>query len=78
MQAHAVATISDDDFRGLQIVSADAAEHAERIREIEQLGATTVFLMNISGADPLAAVETYAADVLPAVRGRTLSGRRPR
>jgi coenzyme F420-dependent glucose-6-phosphate dehydrogenase len=69
MYEHAEATIDDDQFRELQIISADPDEHAERVRAIEQLGATTVVLMNISGADPLAAIETYAHRVLPAVRG---------
>jgi coenzyme F420-dependent glucose-6-phosphate dehydrogenase len=70
MYEHAEATIDDDQFRELQIISSDPDEHAERVRAIEQLGATTVVLMNISGADPLAAIETYSQRVLPAVRGR--------
>jgi coenzyme F420-dependent glucose-6-phosphate dehydrogenase len=73
MYEHAEQTIDDEQFRELQIISADPSEHAERIRAIEQLGATTVVLMNISGADPLAAIATYARHVLPAVRGRRVS-----
>jgi hypothetical protein len=36
---------------------------------VEKLGATTVVLMNISGADPMGAIATYRDHVLPAVRG---------
>jgi coenzyme F420-dependent glucose-6-phosphate dehydrogenase len=68
MYQHAEATIDDEQFRELQIISADPRDHAERVRAVEELGATTVVLMNISGADPLAAVRTYGDRVLPAVR----------
>jgi coenzyme F420-dependent glucose-6-phosphate dehydrogenase len=68
MYRHAEATIDDEQFRELQIISADPHDHAERVRSVEELGATTVVLMNISGADPLAAVRTYGDRVLPAVR----------
>ena len=37
----------------------------ERIREVEKLGATTVALMNCSGADPHRAIEVYGREVLP-------------
>jgi coenzyme F420-dependent glucose-6-phosphate dehydrogenase len=39
--------------------------HVERIREVGELGATTVALMNNSGADPLAAIDVYKTQVLP-------------
>jgi hypothetical protein len=42
--------------------------HADRVREIEKLGATTLALMNVSGADPHRAIEVYAEDVLPALK----------
>lgn len=35
----------------------------------EALGATTVALMNVSGADPRAALGVYRDRVLPALRG---------
>ncbi len=41
----------------------------ERIREVEQLGATIVCLQNASGADPLGALRTYGERVLPALKG---------
>jgi coenzyme F420-dependent glucose-6-phosphate dehydrogenase len=60
--------VSDDDLRAALIVSSDPEEHVERIREIEQLGATIVVLANNSGADPRGAIATYAEHVLPQLR----------
>lgn len=51
------------------IVASDPDEHVERIREVEDMGATIVVLMNISAADPLGAIEVYGERVLPALRG---------
>ena len=51
------------------IVSGDPEVHADRIRELEKLGASVVVLQNKSGADPHAAIETYGEKVLPALRG---------
>jgi coenzyme F420-dependent glucose-6-phosphate dehydrogenase len=69
MQRHAQETVSDDDLREGFIVSSDLGEHVERIREVERLGATTVVLMNVSGADPEGAIAAYGEGVLPALRG---------
>ena len=60
---------SDEDFVEQYIVSADPEHHAERIREVEKLGATVVCLQNASGADPHAALGVYGDEVLPALRG---------
>ncbi len=68
MQSHAQATISDEEFLEGFIVGADLDEHVLRIKEIEKLGATTVVLMNVSGAAPQEAVERYGSDVLPELR----------
>lgn len=65
MHAHGEKEISDDGLREAMIISADPEEHAERIREVERLGATTVALMNNSGADPHAAIKVYGREVLP-------------
>jgi coenzyme F420-dependent glucose-6-phosphate dehydrogenase len=78
MYAHAEATISDDDFRQLQIISSDPDRHIERIEAIEKLGATTVVLMNISGDDPAGAIDVYADAVLPALRSGKTAGTRSR
>ena len=61
--------VSDDDFKESFIVSSDPAVHAERIREVEKLGATIVVLANNSGADPYGAIDVYREQVLPALRG---------
>src|SRR4051794_18315922 len=49
--------VSDDDLLEATITSSDPNVHAERIREIEEMGATTVVLANNSGADPHAAID---------------------
>ena len=67
--AHGEETTSDQDMKEGFIVSADPAEHVERIREIEQLGATIVVLQNNSGADPHGAIRVYGEQVLPQLRG---------
>jgi coenzyme F420-dependent glucose-6-phosphate dehydrogenase len=59
--------ISDDDLKQSLIISSDAEVHVERIREAEDLGATTMALMNCSGADPHRAIEVYGEQVLPAL-----------
>lgn len=47
--------------------------HADRIRDAEKLGATTMALMNVSGADPHRAIEVYGSQVLPALTRQTAS-----
>lgn len=65
MYEHGAKQISDDDLREAMIISANPDEHVERIRQVEEMGATTVVLMNNSGADPLAAIDVYGREVLP-------------
>jgi coenzyme F420-dependent glucose-6-phosphate dehydrogenase len=69
MYAKAEREISDDEFEQAYIISADPGEHAERIREVERLGASIVCVQNASGADPLGALRTYGARVLPTLTG---------
>jgi coenzyme F420-dependent glucose-6-phosphate dehydrogenase len=59
--------ISDDEFRESYIISSDPKQHVERIRAIEQLGATVVCLQNGSGSAPEQALEVYGKSVLPAL-----------
>lgn len=59
--------ISDEDLKVALIISSDPDVHLERIREAERLGATTMALMNCSGADPHRAIEVYGSKVLPAL-----------
>jgi coenzyme F420-dependent glucose-6-phosphate dehydrogenase len=69
MYERAEREVSDDDFKQSYIISADPERHVERIREIEQLGATVVCLQNGSGSAPEQALEVYGRSVLPALRG---------
>jgi coenzyme F420-dependent glucose-6-phosphate dehydrogenase len=68
MQENAAEQISDDEFKQSYIVSSDPDHHVERVREIEQMGATIVCLQNASGADPHGALKVYGESVLPALR----------
>ncbi len=68
MWEHAKEKVSDEDLRQSFIVSADPSAHLERIRSLEDLGATIVVLQNCSGADPHAAIATYRDELLPALR----------
>jgi coenzyme F420-dependent glucose-6-phosphate dehydrogenase len=65
MYEHGEEQISDEKLREAMIISSDLDEHVERIRQVEEMGATTVALMNNSGADPLAAIGVYGREVLP-------------
>jgi coenzyme F420-dependent glucose-6-phosphate dehydrogenase len=59
--------VSDENLQEALIISSDPEQHIERIREAEQLGATTMALMNVSGAEPHRAIEVYGGKVLPAL-----------
>jgi coenzyme F420-dependent glucose-6-phosphate dehydrogenase len=67
MHEHGADQVSDDELREALIISSRADHHVERIREAEKLGATTMALMNVSGADPHGAIEFYGEHVLPAL-----------
>jgi coenzyme F420-dependent glucose-6-phosphate dehydrogenase len=67
MYEHGEKQVSDDELREALIISSDPEHHVERIREAEQLGATTIALMNVSGTEPHRAIEVYAEHVLPAL-----------
>jgi coenzyme F420-dependent glucose-6-phosphate dehydrogenase len=73
MQRHAQEKVSDDEFREGFLIGSDLGEMADKVREIEKLGATIVVLMNLSGAEPHGAIEAYGNEVLPALRGVTAS-----
>jgi coenzyme F420-dependent glucose-6-phosphate dehydrogenase len=61
--------VSDEAFTQAYIISSDPEHHVERIRKVEELGATVVCLQNGSGADPLGALRTYGERILPALKG---------
>jgi coenzyme F420-dependent glucose-6-phosphate dehydrogenase len=60
---------SDAEFKAMAMIGSDPASHVRKIKAIEQLGATAVVLMNVSGADPVGAIRTYGERVLPELRG---------
>jgi coenzyme F420-dependent glucose-6-phosphate dehydrogenase len=67
MHEHGEQHFSDDDLKEKLIISSDPEVHADRIREAEKLGATTILAMNVSGVDPQKAIEVYGGKVLPAL-----------
>jgi coenzyme F420-dependent glucose-6-phosphate dehydrogenase len=68
MYEHAEETISDDEYKEKAIISADPAQHVEKLKELKEMGATTIAVMNCSGADPEGAIRTYGEHVLPQLR----------
>jgi coenzyme F420-dependent glucose-6-phosphate dehydrogenase len=69
MYAEGARQVSDEDLKESVIISSDPDVHAERLREVEQLGATIVVVSNNSGKDPHGAIRVYADKVLPSLRG---------
>ena len=69
MYDNAERQVSDEEFKGSFIISSDPGHHVERVREVEELGATVVCLQNTSGAGPVRALEVYGESVLPELRG---------
>ncbi len=60
--------VSDMKFKTMGLISSDPAQHVRKIKALQQLGATAVVIMNISGRDPLGMVRVYGDEVLPALR----------
>jgi coenzyme F420-dependent glucose-6-phosphate dehydrogenase len=60
--------VSDELFTKQVICSSDPDHHVKRIKAIEKLGADVVALMNVSSADPHAALRVYGEKVLPELR----------
>jgi coenzyme F420-dependent glucose-6-phosphate dehydrogenase len=50
------------------LISSDPDKHVQKIKAMQQLGATAVVIMNISGSDPLGMLRTYGEHVLPKLR----------
>jgi coenzyme F420-dependent glucose-6-phosphate dehydrogenase len=50
------------------LISSDPAQHVRKIKAMQQLGATAVVIMNISGKDPVGMLRTYGKEVLPELR----------
>jgi len=60
--------VSDAKFKTMGLISSDPEQHVRKIKAMQQLGATAVVIMNISGADPMGMLRTYGEHVLPALR----------
>ena len=69
IQRFARERVDDDALRQGFLISTDVDTHVQRIRGLQELGATIVCLQNISGADPFGTIRTYGEHVLPALRG---------
>jgi coenzyme F420-dependent glucose-6-phosphate dehydrogenase len=71
MLARADERMTDEEFahEGF-LVGADAAEHVERIAEMEGVGASVVSLQLIGNADPMGSIRRYGEEVLPKLRTR--------
>jgi coenzyme F420-dependent glucose-6-phosphate dehydrogenase len=69
MQEYAADQVADGDVRESFVISTEPEEHVEKVRALEALGATTVCLQNMSGADPMGTIRIYGEQVLPALRG---------
>jgi coenzyme F420-dependent glucose-6-phosphate dehydrogenase len=60
--------VSDLKFKTMGLIASDPDQHVRKIKAMQQLGATAIVIMNISGKDPLGMVRTYGEDVLPQLR----------
>jgi coenzyme F420-dependent glucose-6-phosphate dehydrogenase len=70
MERRAQDEVSDEEFakEGF-MVGADPAEHVERLRDLQGLGATILCLQLIGADEAVASIERYGREVLPALRG---------
>lgn len=60
--------VSDMTFTTMGLISSEPAQHTRKLKAIQQLGATAIVVMNISGLDPEGMIRTYGEQVLPELR----------
>jgi coenzyme F420-dependent glucose-6-phosphate dehydrogenase len=60
--------VSDMTFTSMALISSDPDDHVRRLKMIQELGATAVVVMNISGRDPEGMLGVYGDHVLPRLR----------
>lgn len=65
--AHLARTVRIEDFENHVFISADAAAHRAKLRELSQLGFSHVYVHHV-GRDQRAFIERFGAEVLPALR----------
>jgi coenzyme F420-dependent glucose-6-phosphate dehydrogenase len=66
--ANGSSQVSDMKFKTMGLISADPDQHVRKIKAMQQLGATAIVIMNVSGKDPLGMLRTYGEHVLPQLR----------
>ena len=69
MYEHGEREMSDEEFAQNIVAASDPDEIAERLRELEKLGATVITLQNNSAGNADKAIEVLGERVLPALRG---------
>ena len=69
MYEHGEREMSDEEFAQNIVAASDPDEIAERLRELEKLGATVITLQNNSAGNADKAIEVLGEKVLPALRG---------
>jgi len=69
MYEHGEREMSDEEFAGNIVAASDPQEIQERLRELEQLGATVLVLQNNSARNVERAIEVLGRSVLPELRG---------
>ena len=68
MYEHAEETVSDDAYEEKAILSSDPDEHAKRLGELKEMGATVIAVQNCSGAAIEESIRVYGEHVLPKLR----------
>jgi coenzyme F420-dependent glucose-6-phosphate dehydrogenase len=61
--------VSDRKFTTMGLISSDPDAHVRKLKAMQQLGATAIVIMNVSGSDPLGMFRVYGQSVLPKLRG---------
>jgi coenzyme F420-dependent glucose-6-phosphate dehydrogenase len=69
MYEHGEDEMSDEEFAQNIVAASDPEEIRDRLRELEQLGATVLVLQNNSAGNVEKAIEVLGGQVLPALRG---------
>ena len=62
------AQVSDMKFKAMGLLGSDPGTHVRQIKVMQQMGATAIVIMNISGADPIGMLRVYGEHVLPQLR----------
>jgi coenzyme F420-dependent glucose-6-phosphate dehydrogenase len=60
--------VSDTKFKAMGLIASDPNQHVRKIKAMQQLGATAIVIMNVSGKDPLGMLRVYGEHVLPQLR----------